>query len=147
VRLPAAPILASAPTGDAGERDLGGHRVLIVDDNEDAARTLDMLIKTLGANDVRVALSGADALAASADMHPDLVLLDLKMPGMDGFEVARRLRQQPGGAAMSIVAVSGWGQDEHKRRTAEAGFNWHLTKPADRAALEALLAESPKRAS
>src|SRR4029079_19691550 len=100
-----------------------------VDDNADAAETLRMLVKTFGDNDVRTAFSGPDALAASVDMHPDIVLLDLKMPGMDGFEVARRLRAQPGGAKMSIVAVTGWGQEEHKRRSHEARFEPHTTKP------------------
>ncbi|HET8697013.1 MAG TPA: ATP-binding protein, partial [Gammaproteobacteria bacterium] len=142
VRLPVAvagdlPAAASAP---ADAEAVGGHRVLIVDDNADAAETLRMLVSTFGDNDVRTAFSGPDALAKSVDMHPDIVLLDLKMPGMDGFEVARRLRAQPGGGDMTIVAVTGWGQDEHKRRTREAGFDSHLTKPADRAELEAVLA-------
>jgi CheY-like chemotaxis protein len=143
VRLPVCPAgELPAGTDTAAQENVGGHRVLIVDDNADAAETLRMLVNTFGDNEVRTAFSGADALAASVDMHPDIVLLDLKMPGMDGFEVARRLRAQPGGTDMTIVAVTGWGQEEHKRRTREAGFDKHLTKPADRAELEAVLAAS-----
>jgi two-component system CheB/CheR fusion protein len=129
------------PHGEA-RRDLSGHRVLIVDDNADAAQTLSVLVKTLGDNDVRTAMSGAEALETGAALEPDIVLLDLKMPEMDGYEVARRMRAEPWGAGMLLVALTGFGQDEHKRRTKEAGFDRHLTKPADRAAVEALLGES-----
>jgi signal transduction histidine kinase/CheY-like chemotaxis protein len=122
------------------EPSLGGHRVLVVDDNADAAQTLATLIQALGQNDVHVALSGKEALPLAARVRPDTVFLDLKMPDMDGFEVARRLRREPWGGEAWLVALTGWGLEEHKRQTQEAGFDQHLTKPADRAALEAVLA-------
>jgi two-component system CheB/CheR fusion protein len=141
VRLPA---LEQAATADGGARGedapaLGGHRVLVVDDNADAARTLAVLIETLGANDVHVALSGAEAIPLAARLQPDTVFLDLKMPDMDGFEVAQRLRRESWGPRVWLVALTGWGLDEHKRLTKDAGFDQHLTKPAERAALEAIL--------
>jgi two-component system CheB/CheR fusion protein len=118
---------------------LGGHRVLIVDDNNDAAETLGMLVGTLGPNEVHVAYNGADALRIAEEMHPDIVLLDLKMPDMDGYEVARRMRREDWGKDLTLVALTGWALDEHKQRSREAGFDQHLTKPADIAALEAIL--------
>jgi two-component system CheB/CheR fusion protein len=130
----------AAPANDR----LGGHRVLIVDDNGDAAQTLGVLVTALGKNDVRVASSGADALKIAEDQHPDIVLLDLKMPDMDGFEVARRLRRRPWAAHTLLVALTGWGMDEHKRRTKEVGFDRHLTKPADRTMLESVLSDESR---
>ncbi len=128
---PAAASVAEAP--------LGGHRVLVVDDNADAAKTLAVLIQTLGANDVHVAFSGEEALPLAERVKPDTVFLDLKMPDMDGYEIAQRLRSEPWCENTWLVALTGWGLDEHKRRTKDAGFDQHLTKPADRAALEAIL--------
>ena len=125
---------------------LGGHRVLVVDDNADAAQTLATLIQALGANDVHVALSGEEALPLAQRVKPDTVFLDLKMPEMDGYEVAQRMRREPWGEATWLVALTGWGLDEHKRRTKDAGFDQHLTKPADRAALEAILSRPAGRA-
>jgi two-component system CheB/CheR fusion protein len=141
VRLPALEQVAAADGGTRGEDApaLGGHRVLVVDDNADAARTLAVLIETLGANDVHVALSGAEAIPLAARVQPDTVFLDLKMPDMDGFEVAQRLRRESWGSRVWLVALTGWGLDEHKRLTKDAGFDQHLTKPAERAALEAIL--------
>jgi two-component system CheB/CheR fusion protein len=144
LRLPAHPPAATAPPAarPATDTDLGGHRVLVVDDNADAANTLALLIRGLGANDVHVALSGAEALPLAERLKPDTVFLDLKMPEMDGFEVAQRLRQEPWSEDTWLVALTGWGLEEHKRRAAEAGFDQHLTKPADRGALEAILSRS-----
>jgi two-component system, chemotaxis family, CheB/CheR fusion protein len=127
---------AEAPAAAA---PLGGHRVLVVDDNADAAKTLAVLIQTLGANDVHVALSGEEALPLAERIKPDTVFLDLKMPDMDGYEVAQRMRSEPWCESTWLVALTGWGLDEHKRRTKDAGFDQHLIKPADRAALEAIL--------
>jgi CheY-like chemotaxis protein len=98
-----------------------------------------MLLETLGHNEVHVATNGPDALRIAAERRPDIVLLDLKMPGMDGYEVARRLRKESWGGELMLVALTGWALDEHKRRTQEAGFDRHLTKPADVASLEAVL--------
>ncbi|HEY3516339.1 MAG TPA: response regulator, partial [Gammaproteobacteria bacterium] len=124
----------------------GGHRVLVVDDNADAANTLALLIRGLGKNDVHVALSGAEALPLAARVKPDTVFLDLRMPEMDGYELAQRLRRESWGEDAWLVALTGWGLDEHKRRTKDAGFDEHLTKPADRAALEAILSRPGGRA-
>jgi PAS domain S-box-containing protein len=114
-------------------------RVLVVDDNDDAADSLGMLLEFLGL-DVRIARGGAEALASFADYDPALVLLDIGMPGMDGYEVARRLRRGYPERTVPIVALTGWGQDEDRRRAAEAGFNHHLVKPAELEALQQLLA-------
>jgi signal transduction histidine kinase/ActR/RegA family two-component response regulator len=115
-------------------------RVLVVDDNQDAADSLGVLLDFLG-YDVRVAHDGHAALAVAAVFAPALVLLDLGMPEMDGFEVARRLRAIPGGTDLVIVALTGWGQDEDRQRSQAAGFDHHLVKPTDLEALQSLLAE------
>jgi two-component system CheB/CheR fusion protein len=128
----------SAVTSSSGT-SLGGHTVLVVDDNADAANTLAALIRALGENEVHVALSGADALPLAQRVKPDTVFLDLRMPEMDGFEVAQRLRREAWASSATIVALTGWGLEEHKRRTQEAGFDQHLTKPADLAALQSIL--------
>jgi CheY-like chemotaxis protein len=142
VRLPLPAVMQPAAERATAERpcDLGGHRVLIVDDNTDAAHTLGMLVSMLGENEVLMAANGPDALRIAAEQRPDIVLLDLKMPGMDGYEVARRLRGEEWGKELTLVAVTGWTLEEHKRRSKEAGFDRHLTKPADMASIEALLA-------
>jgi PAS domain S-box-containing protein len=113
-------------------------RVLIVDDKRDAADSLSLLLETMGA-EVRVAYNGAQALATCAEFEPELVFLDIGMPEMDGFETARRLREQSAGRDALIVALTGWGEAEMRRRIKEAGFNRHLTKPANMGDLEALL--------
>jgi two-component system CheB/CheR fusion protein len=135
-----------AATATRVEQALGGHRVLVVDDNADAAQTLATLIRTLGTNDVHVAFSGEEALPIAERVRPDTVFLDLKMPDMDGYEVAERLRREPWCEDTWLVALTGWGLDEHKRRTQRSGFDQHLTKPADRAALEVILSRPPLHA-
>jgi CheY-like chemotaxis protein len=119
-------------------------RVLVVDDNRDAADSLAMLLR-LGGHEVRVAYDGPTALATVSGFGPDLVLLDLGMPGMDGYEIARRLRQTPGFAGRTLAALTGWGQEEDRRRTREAGFDRHLVKPVDPAELAALMGSLPPR--
>jgi len=113
-------------------------RILVVDDNRDAALSMSMLLKLLG-SDVRVAFSGADALTAMSEYKPAIVLLDIGMPGMDGYEVARRIRAAPEFQEVTLIALTGWGQEEDRRRSQSAGFNHHLTKPADINVLETLL--------
>ena len=117
-----------------------GHRLLVVDDNQDAADSLAMLLRLQG-HEVRVAYSGMAALEMTKTYTPDVVFLDIGMPGMDGYEVARRLRQQPGLEKVVLAALTGWGQQEDRRRTAEAGFDHHLVKPPEPKALEDVLAE------
>jgi len=113
-------------------------RVLVVDDNHDAADSLGMLLQFLGA-EVMVVHDGPAALAAMKSFAPAVVLLDLGMPGMNGLEVARRMRDDPAMRGMTLVALTGWGQREDRRRTAEAGFDYHLVKPADLGALQSIL--------
>jgi CheY-like chemotaxis protein len=120
-----------------------GHRVLIVDDNRDAAEALSLQVKTMGAQ-VRTALSASDALGIGPDFLPDVVLLDLGMPDVDGFEAARQIRQTAWGRRVHLVALTGWGQDKDRQRTKQAGFDRHLTKPAEPAELESVLAQSPR---
>lgn len=105
-------------------------RVLIADDNCDAAESLALLL-ALEHHDVHVATDGASALALAARVHPQVAVLDIGMPGLDGYEVARRLRLEPGGSEMLIVALTGWGQQEDRRKALAAGFDRHYTKPID----------------
>jgi CheY-like chemotaxis protein len=120
---------------------LAPRRVLVVDDNVDAGESLELLLRMLGA-DSRVVHDGESALAMLSSFRPEMVLLDLGMPGMDGYEVARRIREQPGGGAILVIALTGWGQPEDRRRTQEAGFDSHLVKPVSLGVLQSLLAES-----
>jgi len=114
-------------------------RVLVVDDNRDAADSLAALLGVLGA-DCHVAYDGGSALDAIPSLQPEMVFLDLGMPGIDGYEVARRIRRPERGAAPFLVALTGWGQPDDRRRTREAGFDQHLVKPVDLGALRSLLA-------
>ncbi|BBQ00282.1 hypothetical protein BSFA1_54100 [Burkholderia sp. SFA1] len=128
----------SSPEQD-GQHALGGLRVLVVDDNHDAADSLGMLLSALG-TEVRVVYDGASALASAAEWTPSAVVLDLGMPILDGWEVARRFRRDPALKDIKLIALSGWGQDEDRERTASAGFDHHLIKPADFSSLQRLLA-------
>ena len=112
--------------------------MLVVDDNRDAADSLEMILKILGA-EVRVARDGLEALEALPDYDPEIVLLDIGMPGMDGYEVARRIRARSPGPRPAIVALTGWGQEQDRREARAAGFDRHLVKPAEIDALKALL--------
>lgn len=113
-------------------------RVLIVDDNQDAANSLAMLLEIDG-HEVKVAYDGRSALPLAATFQPEVALLDIGMPDMDGYALARALRQTPAGATIYLVAVTGWGQQEDRQRSNAAGFDEHLTKPVDPEALTALL--------
>jgi PAS domain S-box-containing protein len=113
-------------------------RVLVVDDNQDAADSLGMLLQFLGA-EAMVVHDGRSALAAMKSFRPTVVLLDLGMPEMNGLEVARRMREDPEARRTTLVALTGWGQREDRRRTHEAGFDYHLVKPADVGTLQSIL--------
>lgn len=115
-------------------------RVLVVDDAVDVADAFAGLLESLGAR-VRVANSGAEGLKACVEFEPELIFLDIGMPDMDGFETARRLRKLPAGREVMLVALTGWGEEETQRRARDAGFDRHLTKPADICEIEALLVE------
>lgn len=113
-------------------------RVLVVDDNVDGAETLTTFLDMIGM-EARSVNDGAAAVQAALDFAPDLVLLDIGLPGMDGYQVARAMRQQPQLAKVTLVALTGWGTDDDRRRAMEAGFNHHLTKPVDLSVLEEML--------
>jgi CheY-like chemotaxis protein len=106
----------------------------VVDDNVDAATTLEMLLKSLG-HETCVAHDGVGALQMADEFRPDVVMLDLGMPGLDGYETARRLRALKNERSFRIIAITGWGQDADRQRTREAGFDLHLTKPVEVEAL------------
>ena len=115
-----------------------GRRIMVVDDNADAAELLSMLLEGLG-NTIRVANDPLEALAMVDDFRPDLAVLDIGLPVMSGFELARRLRDLPHTRGMRLIALSGYGQDADQRRAAEAGFDAHLVKPIEIAALDAVI--------
>ncbi|HJQ62636.1 MAG TPA: response regulator, partial [Burkholderiales bacterium] len=140
VRLPLAANQQPAPETLARIHEpLSPKRILVVDDNRDAADSMGMLLQVLGA-DVRIARDGVQALQEFTSYDPAVVLLDIGMPGIDGYEVARRIRSGFPGRRASLVALTGWGQEEDRRRAREAGFDHHLIKPADVETLQALLA-------
>jgi CheY-like chemotaxis protein len=141
VRLPLAPrAQPHPPRPDPAPRAEAGPslRVLVVDDNVDAAESLSRLLR-LQAHEVRVAYDGLAALAAARDMNPDVVLLDIGLPKMDGLEVAKNLRAYGDGPRPLLVAMTGFGQAEDRARTAAAGFDHHLTKPVDPKLLQSLM--------
>ncbi|HEY8160756.1 MAG TPA: PAS domain S-box protein [Methylocystis sp.] len=144
VRLP---LLTSAqPNAPQPQRAMhagrSARRVLVIDDARDVGDSLALLLAMLGA-EVRIAYSGAEGLAVCAEFEPELILLDIGMPEMDGFETARRLREQGAGRKAMLVALTGWGEEETRRRVYEAGFDRHLTKPANLERIEALLEAAP----
>jgi CheY-like chemotaxis protein len=113
-------------------------RVLVVDDYLDSARTAAELV-TLWGHEACYALGGLHALELAETFHPDVVLCDLNMPGLDGYELARRLREHPAAHGALLVAVSAYGSEEHRSRSKEAGFEFHLVKPVGHEALRAVL--------
>ena len=144
VRLP---LLADPPARASAEQapvtKVRARRVLVVDDNRDAAQSLSLLLRLMGLS-TSVAHSGPDALETLRTFKPALVFLDIGMPEMDGHEVARRIRAMPEYRELVLVAMTGWGQDEDRRRSQQAGFDHHLIKPVDVRALEAFLRKLDK---
>lgn len=143
VSLPLAMTKSSSGPLEEAERSrtgLSGLRLLVVDDNKDAAITLAMLLR-LRSHEVRTAHNGKDALEMARQFNPEIVFLDIGMPIMDGYEVARQMRQFEGLQNVVLVALTGWGQQGDRQRAAEAGFNFHLTKPADPMTIEEILTE------
>jgi PAS domain S-box-containing protein len=136
--IPESPSIDHTP---ARANSVPPRRILVVDDNADAADTLAMVLSLRG-YDVRVARDGPAALRAAGEFHPELVLLDIGLPGMDGYAVARALRAEPAEGRVRLVALTGYGREEDRRRSAEAGFDDHLVKPiAPETLLELLAAE------
>jgi two-component system, chemotaxis family, CheB/CheR fusion protein len=155
VRLPVSAPASTAPErhGDAGDRIVVGpvlspaavppRRVLVVDDNVDSAESLALLLRLRG-HEVGVAYDGPAALETAGAFHPEVVLLDIGLPGLDGYQVAGRLRRRRRTAGALLVALTGYGQEEDQQRAREAGFDHHLTKPVDLPVLYELLARSSK---
>ena len=147
-RLPLAAQDAAAdgrpPAGGQQPAGLRQQRVLVVDDNHDAADSLSILLKYLGA-DTHVVYDGRSALEAMRIYRPAVVFLDIGMPGMDGHEVAWQVRRAPEFRDVKLIAMTGWGQEEDRRRSKAAGFDHHLVKPVNADALQALLASVPVR--
>lgn len=123
---------------DAGERQPKRLSVLIVEDHDEMASTTALMLRLWG-HEVRVALDGPAALQATQDRLPDVVLLDIGLPGLDGYEVARWIREQPQEKRPLIVAITGFGQEADRRRSAESGIDLHLVKPVDATQLQELL--------
>jgi CheY-like chemotaxis protein len=144
------PQLAAASAMPAAAHGLGEQhvsparplRVLVVDDNVDAANTLHMLLDASG-HEVFTEYTAARAIERTQEIHPQVCLLDIGLPDMDGCELARRLRALPAMANATLIAISGYGQEQDKQRSADAGFDFHLVKPINTANLLALLAQAP----
>ena len=138
------PIVAQPPCGSrkelraAASESVSNLRILVVDDNVDSADTAALLLELMG-NHLETAHDGEEALAAAARFRPDVVLLDIGLPKSNGYQVARQIRHQPWGREVTLIAMTGWGQDDDVRRSTAAGFDHHLVKPVDPSALVALL--------
>jgi CheY-like chemotaxis protein len=115
-------------------------RILVVDDNRDSADSLATLLKVIG-YDTHTAYDGDEAVTTARTFSPEVVLLDIGMPKVDGYHACHRIREESGGKEMFLVALTGWGQDEDRRRAEEAGFNHHMVKPVEVDALLTLLAK------
>ena len=139
VRAPVAVVRESAqpPAGEVAE-PMAPHRILIADDNADSAESMGMLLRLMG-NDVRIAGDGLEAVEQAASFHPDIVLMDISMPRLDGYEAARRIRKQDWSRDTLLVAVTGWGPTHDSDDATAAGFDHHFTKPLDPAELRRLV--------
>jgi CheY-like chemotaxis protein len=146
VRLPTvafrAPIVQEAPN-HAQTSNGTPHRILVVDDNEDGANSLGQMLQIMG-NDVRVAHDGLAAIEAAEDFRPQVILLDIGMPKLDGYDACRRIRKKPWGKSTVLIALTGWGQEEDRRRTSAAGFDYHLVKPVESSTLLKVLEEATR---
>jgi PAS domain S-box-containing protein len=126
-------------TTEGGGQARAKRRILVVDDNQDSATSLGMMLTLMG-NEVRTAEDGFAAVEAAEEFRPDLILLDIGLPKLNEYDPCRRIREQPRSEGMVIVALTGWGQEEDRKRSREAGFDTHMVKPVEIAALERLLA-------
>jgi len=134
---------AGTPDGGEAPGQPGGARVLVVDDNVDAALTLSMILEVSG-HTTRVAHDGVAALAAAKEFLPQIAFLDIGMPGLNGYETASALRRTPGLEGLRLVALTGWGTESDRLRSTDAGFDHHLTKPAQLAAVQDLISNLPR---
>ena len=114
------------------------HRILLVDDSPDSSEPLSLLLQSRG-HETQIATDGEGALAAADEFRPDCVLLDLGLPRMDGYEVARQLRARPYGSELILIALTGWAGKDVRSRAAEAGFDYHLVKPVNWDELEKIV--------
>ncbi len=114
-------------------------RILVVDDNPDSALSMAMMLSMMG-HETRTAHDGEAAVATAEAFRPQVVLLDIGLPKLNGYEVAQRIRKEEWGASMFLVAITGWGQDEDRRRSEDVGMNLHLVKPVEPSALDRVLA-------
>ena len=117
-------------------------KILVVDDNHDSALSMAMMLQIMG-HETRTAHDGESAVSTAETFLPEVVLLDIGLPKLNGYEVAQRIRGQDWGQSMFLIAVTGWGQDEDRQRSSEVGLNLHMVKPVEPAALEKLLATLP----
>lgn len=130
----------NGPTGNGTERPLkSSFRILIVDDNRDGADSLAMMLRTMG-NESRTSYDGPQGVNAAEEFRPEVILLDIGLPNLNGYEVCRTIRKRPWAKSTIIIAVTGWGQDEDRRRSQEAGFDHHMVKPVDPERLMKMLA-------
>jgi CheY-like chemotaxis protein len=136
---PAGPGQPNAQPGAGASAAPRSKRILVADDNADAADSLGLLLELHG-NEVRTVHDGLAAVETAATFKPEIVLLDLGMPKLDGYQAARRIREQAANGEVLLIAVTGWGQEQDRRRTKEAGFDVHLVKPLDIDLLQRLLA-------
>jgi len=146
VRLPIVVEEKDAPAYRGGERPVVltlARRILIVDDNRDAADSLGMMLRMMG-NEIHTAYDGEEAVSAAAKFKPQVALLDIGLPKLNGYEVCRRIRQQPWGEPMVLIALTGWGQEDDKRKAEDAGFDRHMVKPVDPSSLITLLGSLPR---
>jgi len=145
VRLPTqcvpAPAAHSKPSAEGELPSLGAQKILVVDDNRDSAASLSMLLK-LASSEVYTAYDGPEALRLAEQIRPDVMLLDIGLPGMNGYDVAREIRGRPWGKDTYLLALTGWGQSEDRHKAKQAGFDHHLTKPVEHARLMELLSQA-----
>jgi DNA-binding response OmpR family regulator len=142
IQLPLSRRSPSYGTKDRERRNAlpAGFRILVVDDNRDAADSLGQLLVIPG-NDVRVTYDGERALEVAAEFEPEVVLLDIGLPRLNGYETAQRIRERAGSRDLLLVALTGWGQEEARQRSREAGFDFHFVKPVDPTVLMRKLSE------
>jgi CheY-like chemotaxis protein len=133
-----APAEAQADPPAAPVHAPGARRFLVVDDNADSTASLAMLLSIEG-HETRTARDGIEALAAAEEFHPHVVLLDIGLPKLNGYDTAKRIRLAPWGREIILIALTGWGQEEDRRKSKEAGFDGHMVKPVDFDALMKLL--------
>jgi CheY-like chemotaxis protein len=143
VRLPLIvekPEVLHPATPNAGKRAIASRRILVVDDNKDSAQSLALLLKITG-HETCLAHDGLEAVVAAGQFRPELVLLDIGLPRLNGYEACRRIREEAWGKTIVLVALTGWGQEEDRRKSKDAGFDHHLVKPVEYNALVELLGE------